>query len=224
MHISIIDDEKNLTSKISKKLKLNWYTVSEFYSYKDFMREGFFDDITDLYIVDLSLWDGSWFQLVKDIRNHKKSQIPIIIISWYGDINNKIYWLDIWADDYLTKPFYPEELLSRVKAILRRPTVLSNNTKDLVYKNIVIKSPNNDVFLNWNLILLNNKERFIVSFFIKNKWRIILKESFIKTIWWHQSIFEVSDNTINATLSKLRKKLWDDFPIETKRNLWYILQ
>lgn len=223
MHISIIDDEKNLTSKISKKLKLNWYTVSEFYSYNEFMRDGYFDNISDLYIVDLSLWDGSWFEIIKHLRTHKRTNTPIIVISWYWDLDNKIYWLDLWADDYLTKPFYPEELLSRVKAVLRRPHHMIK-FKDLEYKNLVVKYPNYEILLNWVEISLSKKERNIIRFFITNKWKLIDKEDFIKTIWWYQTDIDVSDNTINATLSKLRKKLWDNFPIETRRNLWYILE
>lgn len=223
MHISIIDDEKILTSKISKKLKLNWYSVSEFYSYNEFMKNWIHDNISDLYIIDLSLWDGSWFNIVNFLRTKKNSNIPIIIISWFWDAQNKVFWLDLWADDYLTKPFSPEELLARIKAILRRPTQIKQTNK-ILYKDIVIDTISKKVTINGKLIDLTRKENLILEFFIENKWKLIEKEKMIKYIWWVQSSIDVNDNTINATLCKLRKKFWDNFPLKTLVNSWYILE
>lgn len=80
---------------------------------------------SQLYIVDISLRDGSGFDIVKRLRKDGKSKVPIIIISGYGDSQNIIYGLDLGADDYLRKPFVPDELIARVRAVLRRPETIS---------------------------------------------------------------------------------------------------
>ncbi len=224
MHISIIDDEKVLTSKISKKLQLNWYSVSEFYSFKEFMSNCTHDDISDLYIIDISLWDGSGFDIIKFLRNEKKSQTPIIITSWFWDTQNIIFWLELWADDYMTKPFSPEELLARIKAISRRPRVIDEVQEEIKYKNIVINNTTKEIKVNWEKVEFARKESLILDLFITNVWKIIEKDKLIKYVWWVQSAIDVTDNTINATLSKLRKKLWDNFPLQTIHNIWYVLE
>lgn len=223
MHISIIDDEKILTTKISKKLQLHGYSVSEFFSYKEFMQNWYFDNISDLYIVDLSLWDGSWFDIIKSLRNNKKISTPIIIMTWFWDIQNKLFWFDVWADDYITKPFLPEELLARVRAILRRPNQITDK-KVIVYKDLVLKYPSKDLYLKWKKIDLNRKETYIVELFLNNIWKLIKKEELIKTVWWSQSFVDVTDNTLYATLSKLKRKLWNSFPLYNKPHVWFTLE
>lgn len=92
MHISIIDDEQILATKIGKKLKNSGYCVSVFTSYEEFIRNG--DMSSQLYIIDISLRDGSGFDIVKQLRKDGKSKVPIII-SGYGDSQNIIYGLDL---------------------------------------------------------------------------------------------------------------------------------
>lgn len=223
MHISLIDDEKLLANKISKKLQLSWYIVDEFYSYKEFMQRGFFEDITDLYIIDISLWDGSWYEIIRELRTRKKTNKPIIVISWFWEVDKKLFGFDIGIDDYITKPFPPDELTARIKALLRRSNETLNN-KEISYKWIYFDILNNEIFLNGNILnVLNKKEKIILTYFLKNLWKLVEKESFIKIIWWHRST-DVTNNTINATLSKLRKKLWDNFPLQTIPHIWYILE
>lgn len=223
MHISLIDDEKLLANKISKKLQSSWYIVDEFYSYKEFMQRGFFEDISDLYIIDISLWDGSGYDIIRELRNRKKTNKPIIVISWFWEVDKKLFWFDIGIDDYITKPFPPDELIARIKALFRRTTESLPN-KEIDYKWIHFDVLNNELYLNGTLLnILNKKEKIILTYFLNNLWKLVEKESFIKVIWWHRST-DVTNNTINATLSKLRKKLWSNFPLQTIPHIWYILE
>ncbi|MDD5770125.1 MAG: response regulator transcription factor [Candidatus Gracilibacteria bacterium] len=223
MHISIIDDEKILTNKISKKLKLNGYGVSEFYSFKEFMINGTLSLISDLYIIDISLGDGNGFDIINFLRKTKGLNTPIIIISGFGDTQNIIFGLNLGADDYITKPFYPEELIARIKAILRRPSKIEEKN-NLVYNNIVLNNFTKELKIDGKKINLNKKEILIIELFIKNKGKLIPKESFIKTIWGVQNNLDISENTLNATLSKLRRKVGNNFPLQTKYNMGYILK
>ncbi len=221
MHISIIDDERILGSKIKKKLENEWYAVSAFYSYHDFMMNG--DANSQLYIVDISLWDGSWFDIIKWLRENTECKSPIMIMSWYWDSENIIYGLNIGADDYLTKPFIPEELIARVKALLRRPTILVPH-KLLRYKNIVFDPESRETTYWDTKLYLTNKESMILEFFLIHQWEIVSREKLITYIWWWHNIGDVSDKTINVTHSKLRKKIWEDFTLKTMYNHWYILE
>ena len=89
MHISIIDDEKLLVNRVLKKLKSHGYAASAFYGYEDFMLNG--DAHSQLYIIDLSLGDGSGFDIIRWLRENNGSQVPIIIVSGYNDSQNIIY-------------------------------------------------------------------------------------------------------------------------------------
>ena len=93
MHISIIDDEKLLANKILKKLRGSGYAADAFYGYQDFITNG--DSGSGLYIVDVSLGDGSGFDVIRWLRNNRNCKSPIIIISGFGDSENIVYGLDI---------------------------------------------------------------------------------------------------------------------------------
>ncbi len=222
MHISLIDDEKLLRNNISKKLQSSGYLVSEYIWYNHFMQSWFFEDMSDLYIIDISLWDGSGYDIIIELRTRKNINKPIIVISWFWEVDTKLFWFWLWIDDYITKPFSPEELIARVNAILRRLHNTINNDK-IVYKWLSLNTLSNEFFIKWiPLNTLNKKEKDILTYFLKNTGKLISKELFIKLIWWCWS--DVSQNTINVTLSKLRKKLWDDFPLQTIPHVWYILE
>lgn len=222
MNISIIDDEKILADKTCKKLEKHWYSVNVFHSCRDFFQWYLID--SDLYIIDLGLWDGTWFDIIKWLRNEKKSTSPIIITSAYADSEKKIYGLDIGADDYMTKPFIPEELLARVKAQLRRNNDSIDNSDILSYENILFDSVNQIVKVGSKEVLLTKKELQFVHFFLTHPWKLIPKNKIIYSVWNSSDFSSVSDNTINVTVSKIRKKLGKRFKLRTKVNEWYILE
>lgn len=222
MHIVIIEDDVIFASKISQKLERNMYTTKVYNDAKTFYKtNGKFD--TDLYIVDIKLLDDTWFNVIKHIRNVNKEYTPIIIMSWFNDTENKVYWLDIWADDYISKPVPPDELLARIRSLIRRHNKIeaTNEIKD---KDLVYNLTTKKVLLKWEDIRLPKKENQILEFFLQNKWKLVSKEMLIKKIWWIWDLALISDNTINATMSKLRKKLWDNFELRTIIGKWYMLE
>jgi DNA-binding response OmpR family regulator len=97
------------------------------------MRYG--DAKSQLYIIDISLGDGSGFDIIRWLRENANSLSPILIISGYGNSEKIIYGLNIGGDDYIIKPINPEELIARVKALMRRPSILISD-KILLYKSI----------------------------------------------------------------------------------------
>ena len=220
MNISIIDDDKILTSRMKKRLEKEWFFVKIFSWLNDFITNHKLK--ADMYLIDIWLGDWSWFDLIKFIRKEKKSNTPIIIVSAYSDKEKKIYWLNLWADDYMPKIFSTEELIARINAVIRR----KNNIKDLKlkYKNIKFDLNSKSIMI-WNKnIYLTKKETQLAYFFISNKWKMLSKFDLIEYVWWEYEADLVTDNTINSTLSKVRKKLWKNFNLITKINEWYILK
>lgn len=221
MHIVIIDDEKILSHWINKKLKQNHYSTTVLHSYTDFKNSNIHK--VDLYIIDLSLWDGSWINIIKSIRSDKKTQnVPILIISWHSNLDSKLEWLDSWADDYLVKPFESDELLARIRSLLRRKDKLFNQTS-VSYKKYLYDFNQREVFLEWKNIPLTKKERLILEILLSRQDTLIEKDEIVEKFWSNKKN-EVTDNTINVTLCNLRKKLWDDFDLETRIWQWYILK
>ncbi len=221
MHITIIEDEKILSNNIAKKLNRNWYNTKVFNSYNEFINENNLD--SDLYVIDISLTDWSWFDIIKYIRKNRDNKTPIIITSWYWDIEKKIYWLDIWADDYLAKPYSIEELEARIRALLRRSYENINNS-EITYNDLVLNLKEKLIRKKWEVIDLTSKEIQFVEYMMFNVWKIVKKIDLINSVWWKFDEIDVTDNTINVTISKIRKKLWESFKLKTMINRWYMLE
>lgn len=221
MNICLVEDEKLLADSMSKKLQKDWYNVSVFYNVEDFLQN--YKVPSDLYILDLWLPDWSWYDIINFLREIKKVNAPVIISSWYSDIDKKIHGLNIWADDYIVKPFLPEELTARINAIVRRSfTKTPNNV--IKYKSFTFDTLNKELFRWKESIKLAKKELDLVEYFFYNKWKLLNKAKIISSIWWEYESVWVSDNTINVTLSRLRKKLWKDFTLVTVVWDWYMLK
>lgn len=220
MYISIIDDEQVLCKKVQKKLEREGYNVQAFFGYNDFMQNG--DDMAHLYIIDISLGDGSGFDIIKWIRTTKKNHAPIIITSGYGDSENIIYGLNIGADDYMTKPFIPDELIARVKALLRRPA-WAIAPFVLRYGNISLDIAARTTRFGAESVHLTGKEMLMLELFINNVGKVVSRERLITHVWWGNKLADVSDNTINASLSMLRKKFQPALPISAIYGHGYIL-
>ena len=223
MKITIIEDDLELAEKIAKKLKRNSYIVAIYNSKKDFLKN--FKDNSDLYIVDLNLWEScdEWFEIISWLRKEKNSKNPIIITSWYSDLEKKVYWLDLWADDYLAKPFLSDELIARIRALLRRNS--DEKSSIIKYKDYSFDTKA-QIFVKWidKKIHFTKKEIMLIELFIRNKDKVISRNKLITSIWWDYDWSWVADNTINVTFFNLRKKLWSDFDLETIISEWYILR
>jgi two-component system, OmpR family, response regulator len=221
MHISIVDDEKILGSKIKKKLEYEWFAVSKFDSYDDFMTHGSIG--SQLYIIDISLGDGSGFDIITRLRTQENCRVPILIVSGYVNSDKIIYGLNIGADDYLAKPFVPDELIARVRALLRRPASIIPPIL-LRYKDITFNPDTNEAKIWDTRVYLNHKESMVLEFFLKQQKQIMSRDMLVATIWGPHHLNDVSDNTINSTLSKLRKKIWTGLHLRTVYGHGYILE
>jgi two-component system alkaline phosphatase synthesis response regulator PhoP len=220
MHITIIEDEKLLSKNLEKKLIKNWFNTTIYNWYIEFINSNF--QKSDLYIIDLSLIDWSWYDIIKKLRE-KNIKSPIIITSWYSDPDKKIYWLDLWADDYISKPFSSEELIARIRALLRR-SYSDSLDSNINYNNINYDTKSKSVYIDWKKIELRWREIKLIEYMLFNIWKLIKKDELIISVWWEYDITQITDNNINVTMSNVRKKLWANFKLKTIAWQWYILE
>lgn len=221
MHIWILEDEILLAKSTWKKLERQWFNVSIAHLISDFKKLPVSQ--IDLFIIDITVPDGTGFEVINWLRNEKNITCPIIITSAYSDTDNKIFGLHVWADDYMTKPIEPDELIARIKALIRRSFQLSPS-QEIHYKDFVYNVEYKKLTHEWKEIDLTKKEHDIIEYFFVNQWKVVSKNVLVSTIWWNYDFAEVSDNTINVTISRLRKKLWESFHLSTVVWAWYSLK
>jgi len=163
-------------------------------------------NIYDLVILDLNLPDLNGEEICKTIRNNGV-MLPILIISADNQINRKINLLDLGADDYLSKPFSIPELISRVKALLRRPSKITNSV--IRINNLEIDKQKQTLKLDKTDVYLTKKEFLILEYFIDHSGIVISRNELMEHVWDMKANF--FSKTIEMHMVNLRKK------IDTKR-------
>ena len=216
--IFIAEDNQIISDNIAEYLRIEWFLTYQFFSWENIIFE-IVDKNPDLIILDLWLPNLDWLTLCKNIRE-KWFSIPILILTARSTTKDKIIWLEYWADDYLTKPFNYEELLARIRALIRRN--FSNKSNIINIWKININVDEKKVEKNKTEIKLSNLEFNLFLYLSQNKWKIISKDELLEKIWWEYDSFSNS-RTIDVYVWYLRKKLWKTI-IETKRWEWYIIK
>ena len=201
-YIAVIDDEEDILELVSVNLKKNGFSVKEFSNSKDFLR--FLKNrIPDLLILDLMLPDTDGLEICKQLKKDGKySHIPIIMLTAKAEESDKIVGLELGADDYVTKPFSPKELVARVKAVLRRfETKKSPGSSKLLY----IDLEKYEVSVKGIIIPLTTTEFKLLSFLYSKKGKVYTREELMNNIWDEDKI--VIDRTIDVHIKNLREKL-----------------
>lgn len=158
----------------------------------------------DIIILDITLPDGSGIDLINKIRQ-KSLETGVIILSAKDSLQDKITGLNLGADDYLTKPFYVEELNARITAIFRRKVF--NGVDEVVFNNFRIDLSSKLLFYNEDAITLTRKEYELLLYFAVNKDRVLSKSSIAEHLWGDH--FDQFDNfdTLYVHVKNLRKKI-----------------
>jgi len=157
----------------------------------------------DLCLLDIMLPDGNGFELCEYIR--KQSQVPVLIISAKDDEDSIVKGLELGADDYVTKPFKAKELLSRIRANLRRAGMPANRTV-LSCEGLELNTEKYTVTKNGEPIELRNMEYQLLYSFLKHPQMVLTREVLLESLWDKEGNF-VEDNTLSVTMKRLREKL-----------------
>ena len=201
MQILIIEDEKHLANAIKQILEERKYKVDVVYSGNDGLEYGK-ADIYDLIILDVMLPGINGIEIAEHLRSNN-IQTPIIMLTARDSLGDKIAGLDSGADDYMTKPFEPEELLARIRALTRRKgTYIPNEIK---YGDIVFSISTSEIRKDAKSIRLNFKECEILKLLVFKPNILISKEEIIMKVWGYDS--DAGDSNVEAYMSFLRRKL-----------------
>ncbi len=187
--------------------------------------EGIFEaesGVYDLILLDLMLPGKNGFQVLKELREHGINT-PVLIMTAKESLDDKGHGFELGADDYLTKPFYLEELKMRIQALLKRSGKMSDN--HMTYGDIVVDLERNHVEAKGQEVELLGKEFDLLVYFLQNQNVILPKSQIFDRLWGFDS--DTTLSVVEVYVSKVRKKLkGTDFStnLQTLRSVGYILK
>ncbi|MCZ2130497.1 MAG: response regulator transcription factor [Bacteroidia bacterium] len=222
MNILLIEDDQMLNQNISETLKAEAINTTSLYD--GLLAERMLKrDNYDCVIMDINLPGKNGFDLCKDFRQYN-TQTPVIMLTAFSELDDKIQGYNCGADDYLTKPFYMRELLLRVNALVKRRS-FTNNTNEIITADDIVIYPNTKKVTRQNQeITLTPREYQILLKLSENKGDIVSKNDLINEIWG--KTFEANTNTIEVYINFLRNKIDKPFgknSIKTKVGYGYYL-
>lgn len=217
MQILIVEDEKNMSDLLKLELTHANYQCDQAFDGETGLNKALDNDY-DLILLDLMLPRINGIELCRRLR--KVKQTPIIMLTARDEVMDKVNGLQVGADDYLAKPFAMEELLARIKALLRRVNMV-NNTNVYHYGEIKMIIDNRKVFYQDQEIFLTTTEFDLLALFVKNGGKVISRNEILDQVWGFSS--EVSTNVVEVYIRYLRNKM-KGIPLETVRKVGYRLR
>ena len=205
--IAIVDDEPDILELVSLNLKKAGFKTKEFLKSESFL--GFIQKSDcDLVILDLMLPDADGFEICKLLKkNEKFAHIPVIMLTARGDEMEKILGLEIGADDYITKPFSPRELVARAKVVLRRDDngKSSKSNKVKIGNDVELDLLKYEVTVSGLKVELTSSEFKILKLITEKKGWVYSREQILETIGGNEK--GVLDRTVDVHIKNLREKL-----------------
>lgn len=215
--IYVVEDDKAIRNLVLYALKEKNYQVRGFEDGLNVV-ESLKNENVDLLILDIMLPEKDGIEILKEVREF--SDIPIIMLTAKNDEYDKVMGLESGADDYITKPFSILELISRIKAVLRRSE--KKDSEHLTYKNIRVNIKKRTAKIDGEKIDLTYKEFEMLLLFLSNIGNVITREDFLLKIWGYD--YEGETRTVDVHIASLRNKLKSaGLHIKTVRNLGYKL-
>lgn len=203
--IAIVDDEPDILELVTLHLKRAGFRTASFLeanSFSIFIKS----EIPDLIILDLMLPDADGLEICKDLKKKDQySSIPIIMLTAKGEEMDKILGLELGADDYVTKPFSPKELVARVKAVLRRQKKEEEPAKLEVGDILTIHPEKHEVYVGKKKIDLTSTEFRILYFLSSKRGWVFTRDQILDYLWGQEKA--VVDRTIDVHIKHLREKL-----------------
>ena len=220
--IYIVEDDVNIREIERYALKNSGYEVDEFESGADFFKR-MEQRMPNLVILDIMLPGEDGMDILAKLRADKRtSKLPVIMVTAKTTELDKVKGLDSGADDYITKPFGVMELISRVKALLRRTTDV-NTEAQMKYGDILVDNDKHAVFVCGNPCELTYKEYELLKYLITNKGIVLSRDKLMSQVWGFD--FEGETRTVDAHIKTLRQKLGEAGSyIKTVRNVGYMVE
>ena len=208
MNVLILDDEKEIADLVEVYLKNENYNVYKFYTSEEAIK--CIDTVElDLAILDVMIKGKDGFEICKMIRDNK-FKFPVIMLTAKIEDNAKIVGLTLGADDYITKPFNPLELVARVKSAIRRYTKYNekNNEEDIDIDGLEIKKEKHKCLLYGKEIELTPLEFDVLAYLEVNRGNVVSSEELFEKVWKEKYLN--SNNTVMVHIRRIREKLKDN--------------
>ncbi len=204
-HIAVVDDETDILELVSIHLKKSGFDVSSYESATSFM-EKLKVNPPSLVVLDLMLPDINGIEVCKKLRSDKQhNEMGIIMLTAKSSEVEKILGLELGADDYITKPFSPHELVARVKAVLRRREHPVENNVIRITKDLIIDLNRHEIRLDNKTVNLTSTEFKILSLLARKPGWVYSREQILNHLWNNEKY--VIDRTIDVHVKHLREKL-----------------
>ncbi|MFE6167848.1 response regulator transcription factor [Viridibacillus arvi] len=220
-HILLVEDEKNIARFIELELKHEQFEVTVCSDGRVGLETALEQEF-DVILLDVMLPELNGIEVCRRIR--AISDVPIILITARDAVIDRVAGLDAGADDYIVKPFAIEELLARIRSILRRYTSVESTGQQLIFKNITIDSAAYTAYVNEEILSLTKTEFDLLSLLIENKNRVCTRDQILEQVWGYQS--DVETNVVDVYIRHLRSKLpkIESGYIETVRGVGYVMR
>jgi Response regulators consisting of a CheY-like receiver domain and a winged-helix DNA-binding domain len=200
--ILIIDDDAEMTGLLSEFLTDHKYSVQIYHNPLEAL-EFLQKNSIDLVLLDIMMPEMDGLNVLRKIREH--SEVPVMMLTAKGDVSDKVVGLELGADDYLPKPFEPQELIARVQSILRR-VKFSNSMVDVVeFNDLIVDKVKEEVVLDGEVVHLSTSEFEALTLFIDNNNEVLDREFLVKNLRGIQ--WQTFDRSVDVLVSRLRNKL-----------------
>ena len=218
--ILLVEDDKNIVENLSAVLGGEGFQVKTASGQREAL-EAVEQESFDLLLLDVSLKDGNGFAVCSAVKG--SGDLPVIFLTASGDEYSVVTGLELGAEDYISKPFRPRELVSRIRSILRR---YGKTNTIMEYKNLSVDVVKATVRKDGQEIMLSALEYRLLLFFLNHKGMILTRNQLLEEIWDAAGEF-VNDNTLTVYIKRLREKIETDPQnpqiIRTVRGMGYTL-
>ncbi len=218
--VFIVEDDNNIRELIVYALNSSEFQAEGFENAK-LLYQRLEEETPNLFILDIMLDGDDGYTILKNLRENSQTKAtPVIMLTAKTAEYDKVKGLDMGADDYITKPFGVMELISRIKAVLRRTKTEIKNDSTVSYKNIHIDNDKRQVEVDGEIVDLTYKEFELLNFLIVNKEIVLSRDKIMNSVWGFD--YQGESRTVDVHIRTLRQKLKDSGNhIKTVRNVGY---
>lgn len=205
--VLVVDDEERMARFIRLNLEHDGFQVVEAYRGSQAIQK-LRDSLPDVILLDVMMPDIDGFEVLRLIR--ETSQVPVIMLTAKGEEDDRVKGLELGADDYVTKPFSPRELVSRVKAVLRRTESAGGSAKDVIKvdEHLIIDLGRREVTLDGKLVKLRPTEYRLLYHLIQNAGWVLTYDQILSRVWGYE--YRDEPHYVRLYINYLRQKLESD--------------